>query len=271
MTITNINLKSNMKKLLVLPFLFLASLLPAQLITITESNSGSFHDVVTLMNQSVRDLFIPESTGPYSSVIFTTDGFFDSAWIPNPTGTEPTFGFDILFKEIENPTSFVLESFANIGFIGNESMDRNSLSLIETDFLSNVIATDVLFQYQRPNRSTGTPAPFSYTLSVPQGEEAYFYFAHDNNKKGTNTQDDPMRFRIFQAFDMFTGEAQTQWLFAIDDRETNLIDFDDGFFFFSGEGTITPVPEPSVIAGLAFAGLISLLVIRRKITKNAKP
>jgi hypothetical protein len=82
-----------------------------------------------------------------------------------------------------------------------------------------------------------------------------------------------MKFKIFRSVENYGTANETfsnEYILAIDDRRESLIDFDDGFFYVTGD--ITPVPEPSLIAALAVTGMGGFLVLRRRLIakRNAK-
>jgi len=236
----------------------------SQLMTVNQINSGSFHDLVSLMSASVSDLFQDHNTNQYSEFVFTSDGFFSSQFVTQNIDSYTSFGFDLFFKEVPNFDGFTSSLIFNIGFFGNESHDRNKLIL--NQLLNDTVVSQTLFDYRNTPGNSVTPAPYSYSL-IPSGT-SYFSFSHLNPIKGLNSQSDSARFKIFQQYDPFSNMFESSFIFAIDDRENSLVDHDDGFFFLSG-ASITPVPEPRMIATLAVFGLVIVLLIKSR-KNNAK-
>jgi hypothetical protein len=79
---------------------------------------------------------------------------------------------------------------------------------------------------------------------------------------------DTARFYVFEATDTVVRDGfineDTYYLLAVDDRETLLVDFDDGLFLTRvTEIGDMAVPEPSALGLAAFALLLGLGVTRR--------
>lgn len=264
MLVYYIYMKANIIKSIISVFLGV-SLNGQAIINSTQENSGGFHFLVTLMESAQGSLYNDHYNPLEDTIIFTTDGFFSSEF--QGLTEYNSFGFDIFFKLVDpNIKGFAIENSANIGFFGNESWDRNKLFLeqySDQTFLT-VTKSEKLYDYKRNAGNSKTPAPYTYDIENSGNSVGYISFSHTNQVKGNNILKSSERFKVYQAFDPFTQTDQTQWLFLIDDREDELVDYDDGFFYFAGDSSVTPVPEPALISAIGLFGLLSILYYKRK-------
>lgn len=220
--------------------------------------SQPFYNLVTAMYNDANDL--------YDSVTFTDFNFTTDA-LTVPGGTDGDFiapaagftskGTDFYFSRVaSNPPAFTIPSdgYIKIGYFGNENWDLNSLSVKD-----NTGYEETLFDYDVSGGTGSTVGPpQAATITVASGNtSATVHFMHDNPVKGTNVQSDEKRFHFFKGYDL-SGAELPVWVIGIDDRENDLVDFDDGFFY------LQVVPEPSQIAMLAVLGLGALLLVRRR-------
>lgn len=213
-------------------------------------NSGFFHELVTGMNSDVSTLYVPTA---YSDFEYTHTGLNSGDFDAPGVGLPYTFRFELMAV---NPTEFTLSGneYARVGYFGNESMDVNTLKVQD-----NLLKTTDLYTYDQFGGVAPTTTPQSSSLKIQSPEtSASFKFWHNNPIAGLTDQTNTDRFKFFQAYDA-NGTMLNAWVIGIDDRENDLVDFDDGFFF------LQVVPEPSHIAGLAVLGLGALLMIRRRI------
>lgn len=257
--------------------LMFATGLAGQVVTTTSINSGLFYNTVSFMSDSSSELYQDHTSGPLESIMFTTNLFTggtfyadnDSKYFDEPS---TSLGANLYFTRIDtNIEGFEANGTANIGFFGNESADRNKLLIKGYDGSGNEIQSKCLFDYRSSASSSNTPAPSAYTISPDSNAPAgsYYSYSHENPIKGLSEQKNTSRFAMFQSYDPLTLELNNEWIFAIDDRETGLVDYDDGFFYITGD--ITPVPEPSgiaLIAAVALVGVISLNYRKKNRSKN---
>jgi hypothetical protein len=221
-------------------------------ITNPDNTVDPFSNLVAAMYSDASTLYVPS---PFSDFNFALTSPTTGTFTVPGTAGNPDFYFNLVAS---NPPSFTLSSpsdYAKVGYFGNENWDQNSLSVKDdTNTSSN------LFTYNIGGGVAPTVGPPQVaTLTVnPQFASASFHFEHTNPTTGTTDQTNQGRFHFFRAYDV-NGNALNSWVIGIDDRENDLVDFDDGFFY------LQVVPEPSHIAAMAVLGLGALLVIRRRI------
>lgn len=249
---------------------------------VTDPATGPFVDLVNLMAADVQTLFqgnggFGGSAGAYTQMFFETDETTFGNWHTNDNGPIDfgTLGSGLLFQQVANFSSFIFTGSIEIGFLGNESWDRNLLTLQITNGIDT--AEEELFSYRRggiaPNVATtsGLDAGSPNTLIVTPGETpvegTFFHYNRPATANVVAPQGNPLKFKMFRLVneDNTFGDA---YIIAIDDRMRDLVDFDDGFFYVTGD--LTPVPEPSLIAGLAVFGLGIIVIARRKLRSAKK-
>lgn len=251
----------------------------AVLTTSVTPATPTFTGIVQDMRSGVKNLFTTNNTNSLYSVITYTsdyDPFFEMGmgtgkFITNATNPQfPAANQDLLFTtqtfvEVKpNYEAFFFQGSIEIGFFGNESGDRNAMGLLLTSVSNPVDQVEInpLFSYQASN----SPA-WSASINTNQYTKAEFF--HQNlSRPNSAFQKEEAKFKMFQAYDEDLQLFSDAYIFAIDDRMDNSVDFDDGFFYITGE--IVPVPEPSAIAAMAIVGLGGLLYIRKRITGRNK-
>ncbi|MEX0323600.1 MAG: PEP-CTERM sorting domain-containing protein [Puniceicoccaceae bacterium] len=267
----------------------------AQLITLSgpltaddPSPSGSsFHDLAWAMANDNETLFSTPydpgwkdnpPTDDKTDLTVTTDFAFDL--VNEQWEADLTFDGDhINFVRIANvPFFFLREGGADFAFIGNESSHDNEIYVkaYNSDMSKNEFHTDPLADYDEADPNPTDPvdtAPVSWGIGlgpdITDGVALVQFWHFNLNLPAAEVmanQADTERFTFWAGI----NEDQSlsgDFLMAISDRDGKAdADIDDGIFYFRGD--ITPVPEPSQIAGLALLGLGAALYIRRRFTKK---
>jgi hypothetical protein len=233
------------------------SSLSGQIVTAIKPYSGDvvWDGIVSDFESSVSDLYTSHGSTQYQSFVFTGTSFL--------VDDDPIFNdsspFGTYFRMVDNPDFFEFSGSLPVGFFGFEAGDNNKLGFDEYDSNGNLINSTQLFEH-----SLDTPPTSVLLNSIGLSKIA---FTHDNPVKGEKTQDATERFLFFQSYDPFTLESGTEWIFAIDDREDSLIDFDDGFFY-TANSNITPVPEPASIGLVALASIFGVMLIKRRMVSK---
>lgn len=265
------------KQLLTLVFaLVFTTSLFSQVVTVSPVTNGIFYDTVSQMSDSSADLYQDHISGPLESFMFTTDLFTNSKFYADNDSqffneSSTSLGIDLFFTKIStNIEGFAANGNANIGFFGNESHDRNKLLVKGYTKDGLEVQTELVFDYHYSVGASVTPPPTAYTVSAdPNAPVNSFYsYWHDNQVKGLAEQKSESRFAMFQSYDPVSQELGNEWIFAIDDREDEWIDYDDGFFYVSGD--LTPVPEPSSIAFIAAIGLVGVICLNYRKKNRSK-
>lgn len=215
---------------------------------------------------------------------------------PNPTGQSNELAFTILAA---NPSFVTSELAIPVSYLGNESIDDNFFGFYDVGEPGPGLpgdAANTLYNYYGVNNS-GAPDDPTAIYSKPsnpdllskagigstdpdhvgtvfEGTPTDVSFWHRDDGFGSfpgnalTFMGDGARFYIFEATEVVVREGyfntDTYYLMAVDDRETLLVDFDDGLFLtrVSEIGDMA-VPEPSAIGFAAFALLLGLGVTRR--------
>lgn len=248
-------------RFLVFALLVLAGHLHGQSIDVTNpDNTGLFHDLVTAMTTDVTDLY---DSVAFNDFIFSTDvpGGGSAGDFIAPSAPFASLGTDFMFTRVEtNPDAFAIPAGREIriGYFGNESWDLNALSIRD-----DTGAAEVLFEYDRFGGVFPTVGPpQSATIRVAEGfASALVRFEHTNALIGSTTQSNENRFHFFKGQGV-SGNPLPVWVIGIDDRENQLVDFDDGFFY------LQVVPEPSQIAVMALAGLGLVVIVRERLRRR---
>ena len=252
-------------------------------VTVTRPSSSNsivvpsipFDTLVAGMASDAGDL---KSPVPYTELAFNV---VTSDWKTNFGGASLPVGANyIYFKEISpNYNFFQIEDFAQAGYLGNDSADRNQLNVLsydattpgfdwsnEASWAAAQTDADTLFDYQAGGVAPTMGPPDSVEFTVDAGGKQVIAFQHIDfsyPSPGVTSalQSAEGKFKIFWAYDV-NGDALNAALITIDDRMMDLIDYNDGLFYVEG---ITPVPEPAAIAGLAILGLGGILYVRRRV------
>lgn len=248
----------------------------SQVVDIDPITNGIFYDTVDLMSQSNQSLYQNHDSQPVESIYFTTN-FTDSNFYVDEDSqffneSATSLGVDFYFTKIAtNVEAFAAKGTSTIGFFGNSSNDNNKLLVKGFDNNENQIQNNLIFDYAKSPSTSVTPAPTAYEVSGDANApiNSNYSYWHDNPVKGATYQGNENRFAMFQSYNPFTQELSNEWIFAIDDREDDLIDYDDGFFYVTGD--LTPVPEPSLVGFLAVLGVIGIVFFNnRKKSNNTK-
>lgn len=248
-------------RITIFALLAMTGMLGAQSIDVTNpDNTGLFHDLVTAMTTDVTDLY---DSVAFNDFNFTTDvpmGGSAGNFIA-PAAPFISLGTDFMFTRVtDNPDAFAIPAGREIriGYFGNESWDLNALSVRD-----DTGASEVLFEYDRFGGVFPTVGPpQSATIRVAEGyNSALIRFEHTNALIGSTTQSNEKRFHFFKGQSM-DGAPLPVWVVGIDDRENELVDFDDGFFY------LQVVPEPSQIAVMALAGLGVVILLRERLSRR---
>ena len=240
-----------------------------------------FQTLINDMNADVSDLFVYDTFRPtegpvYDEIMFdqSNQDFWTNGSNPPDPGVpsvqKPGSVAEKKFVEISpNVEAFTFfgEGLLDVGFLGNSSIDAN-------EFFAEIItpsqSDELLFMYEEIDDD-----PATVQLENTDTSDAVIRFGHDDTSVSIiENQSNTDKFKMFQAVSKdgagnFTGDLiPGEFIFAIDDRTDDAIDYDDGFFYLNGD--IAPVPEPSQIAALALLGLGGYLYIRRRrlISKN---
>jgi hypothetical protein len=257
----------------------------AQLVTIsgplTASDtvpSGSlFHDLAWAMTNDNEGLYsapwdpIPDDPRDLSTKTSFSFDTVNDVW----EGTQTFDGDHINFTQIPNKPHFFLYGTADIAYIGNESSHDNELWMAAYSLdMQTVQGPTMLADYDDGDPNSTPPLdvpPVSWNLSLIGAEKVMVQFLHVNRNLPVSemvaTQACTERFTFWAGMNEI-GEYTGDFLMAISDRDGKKdADVDDGLFYFRGE--ITPVPEPSQIAGLALLGLGAALFIRRRLARKS--
>ncbi|NBD37263.1 MAG: PEP-CTERM sorting domain-containing protein [Verrucomicrobia bacterium] len=240
-------------------------------VSITEPNPNAvFNGFIDQMESDKQDLYVVDiwriSEGPpYTEIFF--DSVAGDFWTNSSPGLKEA-GSVATHKFVEmtvNLPAFLIPGnggIMDVGYFGNSSIDLNEL-ILEVD--TPVAGSESLFLYDEDNNGADPDDP-PRTVAVVNdyAANAVVRFAHDDLSVGVFAdQSDENKFKMFQAVDPLDGSPIIdEYIFAIDDRTGDAIDFDDGFFYVNS----TPVPEPSQIAALALLGLGGFLYVRRRRT-----
>lgn len=226
-----------------------------------------------------------DSASAFTSFTFGWDGSDPTtgALVTDPVGVNPTGMSDELAFTIlgVNPATFTSDLAIPVSYLGNESIDDNWFGFWD---LSTGLAGDGsndLYNYYGVNNS-GAPDDPTAIYSKPSNPDELtsdtypitVAFWHRDDGFGSfpgnevTFTSDSARFYIFEATETVVRDGyfndDTYYLMAVDDRETLLVDFDDGLFLtrITEIGEMA-VPEPSAIGFAAFALLLGLGVTRR--------
>jgi hypothetical protein len=204
----------------------------------------------------------------------------------NPTGQAVELAFTILAV---NPDLVTSNYPIPVSYVGNESIDDNWFGYWDLATGTAGDGSNDLYNYFGTNNS-GAPDDPTAVYSKPSNpdllteatpaidsegwEEHTVTFWHRDDGFGSFPGNelafmgDEARFYIFEATETVVRDGyfndDTYYLMAVDDRETLLVDFDDGLFLtrITDIGEMA-VPEPSAIGLAAFALLLGLGVSRR--------
>ena len=199
----------------------------------------------------------------------------------NPTGQTDELAFTILAA---NPTTFASDIAIPVSYLGNESIDDNFFGFWDLVTGAAGDGSNDLYNYYGINNS-GAPDDPTMIYSKPSnpdllsdvaGDEfpVTVAFWHRDDGFGSYPGNevaftsDSARFYIFEATQTVVRDGyfnyDKYYLMAVDDRETLLVDFDDGLFLtrITEIGDMA-VPEPSAIGFAAFALLLGLGITRR--------
>ena len=243
--------------------------------TVDLSLGDDFFDLTFGMESDSQELFVPEGDPDgYNEIAFTyspptpVPGVLPYAtppggswWTEGEPGGPPAGS--LYFKEISpNKNNFFLagDGAFDIGYFGNESSDLSRLYMAVNP---GKLDEEDLFLYDAA--AGGDDAPQAKTVSNNLSDTVNFKFWHDDETKNIDLpQSDELKFRMFQRFDENEQDFVVgEYVFAIGDRAGSLdADYDDGFFYVTGD--ISPVPEPSQIALLGVLGLGGFLYLRRR-------
>ena len=241
-------------------------------VTITEpSPNGVFNALVNQMESDKQDLYVvdiwrPAEGPPYNEIFF--DSVAGDFWTNSSPPSYKQAGSVADKKFVELPVNipaFVLDGDGgtlDVGYFGNSSIDLNDLIL---EIITPTMGAGSLFLYDEDNNGLdANDPPRTVAVDNNYNVDSVIRFAHDDQTVGIyEDQRDENKFKMFQAVDLRDGTAiENEYIFAIDDRTNDAVDFDDGFFYLNGD--IAPVPEPSQIAALALLGLGGFLYIRRR-------
>ena len=198
----------------------------------------------------------------------------------NPTGMTDELAFTILAA---NPATFTSDLAIPVSYLGNESIDDNFFGFWDFTTADADDPANVLYNYYGINNS-GAPDDPTMIYSKPSNPDELsdigdvypitVAFWHRDDGFGSFPGNevaftsDSARFYIFEATEVVVRDGyfntDTYYLMAVDDRETLLVDFDDGLFLtrITEIGDMA-VPEPSAIGFAAFALLLGLGITRR--------
>jgi len=211
----------------------------------------------------------------------TNNAWYRSNSVINP-GDFASLGEDLFFRQLNSNLDFfklVQGGTANLGFFGFEAADTDKMFVQEFqtagfDPLNPIEiagSPEKVFEYGGTGITDTTGLPVAVELSSPS-QASIFRFQHENiiPAFGVRTQEDEIRFAMFEQYDPNSDDGVAgSYLIFIEDRNTKDVDYDDGLFYFAGEGLV-PVPEPSLIAGIALLGLGAIVTLRRrKLAKKA--
>ncbi len=144
--------------------------------------------------------------------------------------------------------------FADVTFLAKDSIDSSNIGS-ESTLLG--ASNQVLFA------NYGAGSTQSFHITAPSITNLIFWH-QDNSWDGLKyTMNDPLHFTTFTASD-----ANFQYyIFGVDDRGTQLQDFDDAVFGvrlnLQPVGDVVPVPEPSTYGLVSAFAMIGIVAIRK--------
>lgn len=227
-----------MKSLLILLALATASVASAQLTVTVQAPSA----LAVSIQSSATDQASLTAIYPFAPTLVAGGITFDL--VPN---------FNI--GDIVVGSGFLGSFFADISYVGKESIDFNSLGV--SDGVTNTLLYN---PYSSASKST------SFHITAPTYTEADFYHI-DGLMGGLVWEDNPVHFVTYESVNVAANKIYD--ILGIDDRGTQYIDFNDGVFLLERNLNpvgFTPVPEPSTYAvcgGLVLLGLIAYRKLRQ--------
>ncbi len=269
----------------------IAGSVSGQLVVSEPVPGNPFVPISAAFTNDITSLF-SDSANAYNSFTFGWDGgdsstgtIVSAPGYAAPGGTGQANEID--FTRIDNPTHITIQSALNVAYIGNES---NDLNFFGVEDVTGATGDTTLYQYQNLNNA-GAPNDPTQQWSLPPNPDVISvagdeygggydltFWHEDAGGAGyvgnpRDTMANTNRFYVFTAID---NVVQTQvglniittydqyWLLAVDDRESQLIDYDDGLFLLQTSFTDTiAIPEPSTIGFGAIALLLGLGITRR--------
>jgi len=212
--------------------------------------------------------------------------------VTNPVGANPTGrSYELAFTILDVNPEFITSDLAiPVSYLGNESVDDNFFGFTEYGMIDigngpemGPVGPNVaLYNYYGFNSIGAVDDPDGNIYSRPSNPDILeedngdypisVSFWHEDEGFGTyggnelERMGSESRFYIFEATEIAWRDGaryeDTYLLLAVDDRESVLIDYDDGFFL-ARYSSVMAVPEPSAIGFAAFALLLGLGVTRR--------
>jgi hypothetical protein len=226
----------------------------------------------------------------FSSFTFGWDGgdITTGTIVTNPVGANPTGqAMELAFTILAVNPDFVVSDLAiPVAYLGNESVDDNFFGYAEVDATTGIpVAAPVeLYNYKGGINNPGAPDDPTSIYSKPSNPDllssatdtyplAVSFWHRDDGfgSFGGNELEfmgDEARFYVFTATKTVVRDGyynyDTYYMMLVDDRETLLIDYDDGIFLsrVTDIGDMV-IPEPSALGFATFALLLGLGLTRR--------